>query len=416
MSTTSQRVRLLLGVSGGIAAYKSADLVRRLKERGFEVRVVMTSSASRFITPMTLQAVSENPVHQELFDCDAEAAMDHIELAKWADLLLIAPATANIVAKMAHGIADDLLTTIILATQAILVVAPAMNQQMWLNSATADNVESLKRRKIEFFGPASGEQACGDLGFGRMLEPLAIAEKLVTLVNETGDVSSLKNSKTGSNSFTGILKDKKVMITAGPTLEAIDPVRFISNHSSGKMGYALAEAAVLAGAEVILVSGPVAIEPPSHVLFKPVISAAEMYEEVKTQALNCDIFIGCAAVADYTPIDVAQQKIKKDTAKMTLSLTKNPDIVGWVAAQDGHPFVVGFAAETEHLEAFAKSKLEAKALDMICANDISQAQMGFNSDYNEILVFDKLGVCCRLTKAPKLSLAKDIIRMISQKI
>ncbi len=408
--------KVLLGVSGGIAAYKSADLVRRLKERNFEVRVVMTKAARKFTTSMTLQAVSGQPVHCELFESDSDAAMDHIQLAKWADILLIAPATANILAKIAHGIADDLLTTLILATQAKLFVAPAMNQQMWLNQATITNVEILKQRDVKFLGPDSGEQACGDLGFGRMLEPLIIAEKLVTLANGEESSSGDKTSNVESMEIAGILKDKKVLITAGPTREAIDPVRYISNHSSGKMGYALAMAAIEAGAVVSLISGPVDLERPKNIVFKSVISAGEMFEEVKNQVSNCDIFIGCAAVADYTPSETAQQKIKKSADEMSVSLVKNPDIIAWVAEQDDRPFIVGFAAETRRLEEYAKRKLETKMLDMICANDVSNGHTGFNSDHNKILILDKQGERCELATASKLNIARDIIKQISQKI
>ncbi|MCF6192761.1 MAG: bifunctional phosphopantothenoylcysteine decarboxylase/phosphopantothenate--cysteine ligase CoaBC [Kangiellaceae bacterium] len=400
LSANIRPIKLLLGVSGGIAAYKAADLVRRLKERNFEVRVVLTESAKQFVTPMTLQTISTNPVHQQLFDPQAEAAMGHIELAKWADILLIAPATANIIAKIAHGIADDLLTTLILATQAKIVIAPAMNQQMWRNQATLTNVALLEQRRVEFLGPDSGLQACGDVGFGRMLEPLEIAEKLLTF-------SATKDT---------CLLDKRVLITAGPTVEAIDPVRYISNHSSGKMGYALAQAAVSAGAKVTLVSGPVSLIAPEGLSLKQVVSAADMFTEVKAQLSSCDLFIGCAAVADYTATKVAEQKIKKDANEMQLSLTKNPEILSWVASQKNRPFVVGFAAESQKLEAFAAQKLKNKNLDMICANDIGAKHTGFNSDNNKILILDKDGGKLELATASKLSIATDIIKTISEKM
>ena len=413
-STNGYPLKLLLGVSGGIAAYKSADLVRRLKERNFEVRVVLTESAAHFVTPMTLQAVSANPVHQQLFDPQAEAAMGHIELAKWADLLLIAPATANIIAKMAHGIADDLLTTLILATSAKIVVAPAMNQQMWRNQATLTNVALLEQRGVECIGPDSGLQACGDIGFGRMLEPLEIAEKLLEFSATEVISAELADSELAKTNK--VLQGKQVLITAGPTVEAIDPVRYISNHSSGKMGYALAQAAVLAGASVTLVSGPVNLFVPELVELKPVVSAEEMFAEVRAHLPTCDLFIGCAAVADYTATKVSEQKIKKDAAEMQLSLTKTPDIISWVASQKKRPFVVGFAAESENLEEYAARKLKRKNLDMICANDISSKRTGFNSDHNEILILDKDGGKLNLKTAPKLSIATDIIKTISEKI
>lgn len=405
----STPVKILLGVTGGIAAYKSADLIRRLTERCFDVRVVMTESAKNFITPMTLQAVSGNPVHHEIFDCQAEAAMGHIELAKWADIILIAPATANSLSKIAQGIADDLLNTLILASNAKLVVAPAMNQQMWANEAILANIELLKSRDICFIGPEKGDQACGDNGLGRMSEPLQIAEEIVRISSELHDqkltAKSLQN-----------LRGKNILITAGPTVEAIDPVRFISNHSSGKMGYALAKAAAFSGANVTLVSGPVSLRQPENVLVKSITSASEMLNTVTESIAECDIFIGCAAVADYAPCQVAEQKIKKNDEQMQITLKRNPDILAWVAKQNPKPFVVGFAAESQNLKAFAQKKLTDKNLDMICANDISDSSVGFNSDHNEMLLIDKSGNETKLPVATKPKIASNILITISKKL
>jgi len=405
----STPVNILLGVTGGIAAYKSADLVRRLKERSFEVRVVMTESAKNFITPLTLQAVSGNPVHHEIFDCQAEAAMGHIELAKWADIILVAPATANTLSKIAQGIADDLLNTLILASNAKLVVAPAMNQQMWANEAILANIESLKSRNIYFIGPEKGDQACGDNGLGRMSEPLQIAEEIVRLAGE------LHDEKLAAKPLQKLC-GKNVVITAGPTVEAIDPVRFISNHSSGKMGYALAKAAASSGANVTLVSGPVSLQHPENVLVKPITSATEMLDTVTESIEGCDIFIGCAAVADYAPCEMAEQKIKKNDEQMQITLKRNPDILAWVAKQKPKPFVVGFAAESQNLKEFAQKKLIDKKLDMICANDISNSSVGFNSDHNEMLLLDKHGAETKLSIATKSKIATNILITISKKL
>lgn len=402
MSATVSSVQtknLVLGISGGIAAYKCADLVRRLSERGFNVRVVLTPAAKEFITPMTLQAVSGNPVHDDLFDPAAEAAMGHIDLAKWADYLLIAPATANTLAKLAHGEADNLLTTIVLATQAPIIVAPAMNQQMWANKTTQRNLKKMKEAGVLVLGPGVGEQACGDIGAGRMLEPLDIAEQIRALAF---------NQKP--------LANKRVMITAGPTVEAIDPVRYISNHSSGKMGYAIAQAAQQAGAEVVLVSGPVCLEEPQNVEVKRVTSAREMFETVQAGIDNIDLFIGCAAVADYTPVTVAEQKIKKNDEQMTILLKRNPDILAWVGHLEKKPFVVGFAAESQSLKTFALKKLAKKNLDMICANDISQDGLGFNSEHNQLLLLFKNGQETLLDVASKHRLASQLIEEIASQL
>jgi len=393
--------KLLLGISGGIAAYKTPELIRRVKEQGFDVRIVMTTGANSFVTPMTLQAVSANPVHQELFDCDAEAAMSHIELAKWADVILLAPATANLIAKIASGIADDLLTTLILASSAKLLVAPAMNQQMWANQATQDNINRIKARGASILGPAEGEQACGDNGLGRMLEPQALLDSLVSFS------SSQKSVR---------LKGKRIVITAGPTVEAIDPVRFISNHSSGKMGYALAQQACSMGASVTLISGPVCLANPDRVKRVSVVSASEMLSAVKAVVNECDIFIGCAAVADYTPEEFSENKIKKSAQDMQILLKKTEDIVSWVSKQKDRPFVVGFAAESQNLEVFAKNKLINKNLDMICANDISNQDIGFNSNNNQIVIIDNQGNRKKLSAAPKTEIAAKILTEIEKNI
>lgn len=397
-------------MTGGIAAYKSADLVRRLKEHSFNVRVVMTESAKNFITPMTMQAVSGNPVHHQLFDCQAEAAMGHIELAKWADIILVAPATANNVSKIALGLGDDLLSTLILASKAQLFIAPAMNQQMWANEAIISHIKLLKTRNIQLIGPEQGDQACGDVGFGRMSEPLHIVKRLLQSFDE---VEPSKTSEVGKE-FASKLAGKQVLITAGPTLEAIDPVRFISNHSSGKMGYALAKAAQAAGAIVTLVSGPVNLSVPQGVAIESVVSAAEMLDKVQAHIVGCDVFIGCAAVADYAPLQVAEQKIKKNDEEMQLSLKRNPDILAWVGAQTKRPFVVGFAAESQNLREFARKKLLNKKLDLICANDISQAGLGFNSENNEILILNRNHQETKLPAANKTHIAVEILRQISK--
>lgn len=406
------QTKLLLGITGGIAAYKSADLVRRLKEKNFDVQVAITQSASHFITKTTLQAVSGNTVHQQMFKPSSDSAMDHIDLAKWADIILIAPATANIIAKIASGIADDLLTTTLLASAAKLVIAPAMNQQMWSNPATQSNIQRLKERDITFWGPAEGEQACGDTGFGRMLEPEDLAKRADLLVKKT----ALKKKATQNHFKDSPLKGKRVVITAGPTIEPIDPVRFISNHSSGKMGYALAKAARDVGANVYLISGPVALDSPIGIETIRVTSANEMLKQVQRFTPNCELFIGCAAVADYTPEVIANQKIKKRQPTMALSLIKNPDIISWVTATEPRPFVVGFAAESENLKENAKSKLMQKNMDLICANDISQSETGFNSNNNEILILDNNHRELHVNTASKDEIARAIVGEIEKSL
>ncbi|MFA0133223.1 bifunctional phosphopantothenoylcysteine decarboxylase/phosphopantothenate--cysteine ligase CoaBC [Vibrio splendidus] len=368
--------KILLGISGGIAAYKCAELTRRLIERGAQVQVVMTNAAKEFITPLTMQAVSGRPVSDSLLDPAAEASMGHIELAKWADLVLLAPATADLIARMTAGMGNDLLTTLLLATDAPVAVSPAMNQQMYSHPATQENIATLKRRGCEVWGPAAGEQACGDVGMGRMLEPMQ-------LVHRCEDFFQPKP-----------LAGRSVLITAGPTREAIDPVRYITNHSSGKMGYALAEAAAKQGATVTLISGPVSLATPNKVNRIDVDSAQQMFDAVSANAAQHDIFISCAAVADYRPETIADQKLKKVDGKddMTIQMVKNPDIVASVASMsEGRPFTVGFAAETQDVEKYARGKLERKNLDMICANDVSVEDQGFNSSSNELHLYWKDG-------------------------
>lgn len=390
--------RILLGVTGGIAAYKSADLVRRLQDAGADVRVVMTAAAQEFITPLTMQALSGNTVHTTLLDPEAEAGMGHIQLARWADLVLIAPASADFIARLVQGQGSDLLTTVCLATAAPIALAPAMNQGMWRNASTQANVDVLIQRKVHIFGPAAGEQACGDVGPGRMLEPLALVDAAAGLF------------------VSGALAGKKVIITAGPTREAIDPVRYISNHSSGKMGYALAQAAVEAGAHTVLISGPTQLAPPERVEFISVTTAEDMLAASLAQVKGCDVFIASAAVADYRPAQIATQKIKKSAEeKITLELVKNPDIVAQVAALDAKPFTIGFAAESENLLEYAQQKLTRKNLDLIIANDISVQGIGFNADDNAVVVIDKTQQQA-LTQRSKQQLARDLIALIAQKI
>ncbi|WP_415893480.1 bifunctional phosphopantothenoylcysteine decarboxylase/phosphopantothenate--cysteine ligase CoaBC [Neptuniibacter sp. PT8_73] len=387
--------QIILGITGGIAAYKSAELTRILKGAGAEVRVVMTASATEFITPLTLQALSGNPVHQHLLDAEAEAGMGHIELAKWADLILIAPASANFMARLASGQGDDLLTTICLATDAPICLAPAMNQAMWRDEGTQKNAATLKSRDLKLFGPGVGEQACGDTGPGRMLEPTEIAELTATQFDR------------------GSLTGKTVFITAGPTREPLDPVRYISNHSSGKMGYALAEAAMEAGAKVKLISGPVNLPAPARIGRTSVESAEEMLNASLEDLSLCDIFIAAAAVADYRPTAIAEHKIKKGSEEiMELHLVKNPDIVATVANSSPKPFTVGFAAETRDVISYAKSKLERKNLDLIIANDVSRSDIGFNSDENAVTVISAT-TTETLPQASKRQLASKLIEKIA---
>jgi phosphopantothenoylcysteine decarboxylase/phosphopantothenate--cysteine ligase len=351
--------RILLGITGGIAAYKCAELTRLLIKAGAEVRVGMTRAATEFITPLTMQALSGQRVHLDLVDSDAEAAMGHIELARWADLVLIAPATADFIARIAQGQANDILSTMVLATSAKVAIAPAMNQAMWANDSTITNLNVLVNRGYHIFGPAEGEQACGDVGPGRMMEPAQLLELSASLF-ETGELAG-----------------KNFVITGGPTREAIDPVRFISNHSSGKMAYALAAEAVAAGAKVTLISGPVNLPTPKSVKRINVISAAQMLGATHEAMTNCDVFIGVAAVADYRPAEIERQKIKKSDEQMQLTLVKNPDIISEIAQLKEKPFVVGFAAETNDIISNGRDKLKRKNLDMLFANNATET---FNSD------------------------------------
>jgi phosphopantothenoylcysteine decarboxylase/phosphopantothenate--cysteine ligase len=388
--------RILLGISGGIAAYKSAELVRGLRRAGAEVRVVMTRAAGEFVTPMTLQALSGNPVRQALFDPAHEAAMGHIELARWAELVLVAPASADFIARLAAGMADDLLATLCLATTAPLLLAPAMNRQMWQAAATRANVATLQQRGVELLGPAEGEQACGEVGAGRMLEP----DELVAACHR--------------HFADGALTGVRVTVTAGPTREGLDPVRFISNHSSGRMGFAVAAAAAALGAQVRLVAGPVALATPPGVERIDVEDAAQMLDAVLADP--GEIFIGCAAVADYRPLTAAPEKMKKQAEHLAIELVRNPDILATVAALPERPFCVGFAAETEQLESHARSKLEAKGLDMIAANWVGERAEGggFNSEENALQLFWQGGGEA-LASAPKTLLARRLMAVIAQR-
>ncbi|NRP14897.1 MULTISPECIES: bifunctional phosphopantothenoylcysteine decarboxylase/phosphopantothenate--cysteine ligase CoaBC [unclassified Marinobacterium] len=387
---------ILIGITGGIAAYKAAELTRLFKGVGADVRVVLTDAGAEFITPLTLQALSGNPVHQSLLDPEAEQGMGHIELARWADLIIVAPATADFMARFAGGMANDLLTTLCLATDAPIALAPAMNQAMWRDPRTQQNLETLLSQGVNIFGPGSGEQACGDTGPGRMIEPTEILASCANLIAN------------------GPLNEKSVVITAGPTREAIDPVRFISNHSSGKMGFELAAAAAKAGAKVTLIAGPVSLPTPKGVRRVDVESAEQMLEAALIASEQADIFIGAAAVADYRPQLVAEQKIKKGAEEvMEILLTKNPDIIATIAAQPERPLMIGFAAETENLVEYARSKLVRKGLDLVIANDVSQADIGFNADQNEVILVGPNGEL-PLPKAGKSELAEQLISHISQ--
>ena len=385
--------RIILGVTGGIAAYKSAELVRRLQDQGAQVRVVMTPGAEEFVRPLTMQALSGHPVFTGLLDEKAEAGMGHIELAKWGDLLLIAPASADFIANMVHGRADSLLGAIYLATPALVSVAPAMNHEMWKHPATSDNVDTLRDRQVHVIGPDSGIQACGDIGPGRMVGPEIIVDQISEFFK------------------TGELQGIHVVITAGPTREALDPVRYVSNYSSGKMGYAIASAAIDAGALVTLISGPVNLIEPEGCKFLSVVSAEEMLSAVLEVSESAHIFIGAAAVSDYKIESVSEEKIKSNDETLTLTLRKSPDIIQSVAKKYEQLFVVGFAAESNNLEGYAKEKLEKKGLDAIVANDISRSDIGFNSDSNEVSWIDKNSSLI-FSKRSKTQLARDIIQQI----
>tara|TARA_A100000164_G_scaffold48109_1_gene36767 strand:- start:1388 stop:2587 length:1200 start_codon:yes stop_codon:yes gene_type:complete len=387
---------ILLGVTGGIAAYKSAEIIRLFRKEGADVRVVMTESAKEFITPLTLQAVSGNEIHDSLLDVKAESAMGHIELAKWADIILIAPCTAETMAKITHGRADDLLGALILASTANIFIAPAMNMNMWLDKTTQDNYKKISARGITFIGPADGEQACGDIGPGRMVEP----DNILNLI--------------ASSTKTGPLSGKVITITAGPTREQIDPVRFISNNSSGKMGYALAEAAIELGASVNLVSGPVSLNADKSINLHKVNSASEMSESVNKFMKTSDIFIGCAAVSDFKPSDYSSIKIKKeDLVNPEIELEMNTDILSNVANTYKSSFVVGFAAETSDVANNAKKKLKTKNLDMIISNDVSDKSIGFDVDENEVNVIT-LNETIFLKKDKKIRIAREILKIIAK--
>ncbi|USP41014.1 bifunctional phosphopantothenoylcysteine decarboxylase/phosphopantothenate--cysteine ligase CoaBC [Acinetobacter sp. XS-4] len=399
---------IVLAVTGGIAAYKSAILVRRLKDYGFDVRVVMTHGAQAFITPLTFQALSGNPVHTELLDPAAEAGMGHIELARWADLLLVAPASCDTLAKFAHGLADDLLSTVFLATKSPVWVAPAMNQQMWAAKATQRNLQTLVEDGVHVIMPDAGEQACGDVGLGRMPEPEEIARQVAGYFHQAQRAIAEKF---------GLLAGKRVVITAGPTREAIDPVRYISNHSTGKMGFALAAACYAAGAQVTLIAGPVSLDTPNGVKRVNVASARQMLDiSMDSLETGCDIFIATAAVADYRVAEVAEHKIKKAGDELNVSLVKNPDIVATIAGQAKRPFMVGFAAETQNVEEYAAGKLVAKKLDMIACNDVSRADIGFASDENAMTVFFAENYHMKkreLEKASKQEISQQLVEAIS---
>ncbi len=390
-----QGKRILLGVTGGIAAYKAAELVRRLRERGAEVQVVMTAAAREFIGALTFQALSGRPVRTDLWDSAAEAAMGHIELARWAEAVLVAPASADFLARLAEGRADDLLATLCLATAAPIAVAPAMNRLMWANAATAANVARLRQRGVQVFGPGEGEQACGEIGEGRMLEPPELADRLAALLPTAGPLSG-----------------RRVLITAGPTRERIDPVRFISNRSSGKMGFAVAQAAREAGAEVVLVSGPVWLATPPGVRRVDVESAEAMLEAVQAEVAGADIFIATAAVADYRPAHPSGQKIKKTNERLQLEMERTTDVLATVAARAQRPFVVGFAAETESVEHYARAKLLKKNLDLIAANEVSHTK-GFDCEDNHLIVLSRTARQ-DLGSGPKLALARELIRLIGE--
>lgn len=388
-------MNILLGITGGIAAYKAPDLVRRLRDGGADVQIVMTTSAEEFVTETTLQAVSGRPLRSNLWDKDAEAAMSHIELARWADVVLIAPATAEVMARIVSGGAPDLLTTICLATEAPIALAPAMNHVMWNNPATQANREILEQRGIHILGPGVGSQACGETGAGRMLEPDIIAATVFSLTGGKGE---------------GLLEGRMVVVTAGPTREAIDPVRYFTNRSSGKMGYAVASAAVAQGAEVVLVSGPVNLAEPPGVEMRHVETAGEMYSVTHDVIGDADIFIAAAAVADYRSASVAEQKIKKNDKSMSIELVQCPDILASVAKLDRAPFTVGFAAETEKVKDSARAKLNKKGLDMIVANRVG-ADSGFDRDDNTVSVLWQGGEK-NFPTASKLDLARDLIELV----
>jgi phosphopantothenoylcysteine decarboxylase / phosphopantothenate---cysteine ligase len=403
MKASLHNKNILLGVCGGIAAYKSAELLRRLQDAGARVRVVMTAGAMEFITPLTFQALSGHPVHTDLLDTQAEAAMGHIELARWADLILIAPATADSIARLVTGRADDLLAAVCLASHAKMAIAPAMNHVMWSASATQQNCQKLQETGASIFGPASGSQACGEVGEGRMLEADELVSQCAGLFKR------------------GELQGQKIMITAGPTFEAIDPVRFIGNRSSGRMGFAIAEAAIEQGATVTLVAGPVHLITPEHCTRLDVENAEQMHQTVMSNIQQQDIFIATAAVADYRPLNAESQKIKKNGDNLSLTLTPNPDILKDVSNRPNPPFTLGFAAETQNMKTFAREKLINKNLDMIAANQVgqqddnqTQQDTGFNSEYNALEIFWDGGEAS-LEHARKTQLARQLITLLAKR-
>jgi len=391
-------MNIVLGITGGIAAYKAPDLVRRMRERGGDVQIVMTASAEEFVTGTALQAVSGRPVRSNLWDKEAEAAMSHIELARWADVVLIAPATAEVMARIVSGAAPDLLSTICLATEAPIAVAPAMNHVMWSNPATQANRQVLEERGIHILGPDVGSQACGETGAGRMLPPDTIAAAVFDIAVTKGE---------------GLLAGKKVVVTAGPTREPIDPVRYITNRSSGKMGYAMARAAAAQGADVTLISGPVNLPAPPGVDVQQVLTAEEMHRATHECIADADIFVAAAAVADYRPVEPQEQKIKKNEESMNIALVRCPDILASVAALDAAPLTVGFAAETERVDDYARAKLKNKKLDMIIANQVGEDR-GFDRDDNAVSVFWSDGER-RFPEASKSELARDLVDLIARR-
>ena len=429
--------KIIVGVTGGIAAYKSPILIRRLKDRGATIKAVMTPGAKHFITPLTLQAVSGQAVRDSLLDADAESGMDHIDLARWADTIIVAPATADFIAKLAHGFADDLLSTLCLATTAKIYVAPAMNQRMWENKATQENIARIAQNGIHILGPDEGDQACGETGQGRMLEPLAIIEGIfdkstANSNNDSGNAQSkITNQPTkkhesqnlsGNSVQANIInpnndtqnnpKLQRILITAGPTWEALDPVRGITNHSSGKMGYSIAQAFSTAGYSTTLISGPTALEPPADVNFVNILSAQQMHDAVHRLIETTDIFISVAAVADYRPELVQAKKIKKSQDTMQINMVRNPDILKSVTALDKHPFTVGFAAETDNVIDHAKSKLANKKLDMIIANEVGNGK-AFNQPTNELIILTSQNEQ-HMGPDSKLNLANKLVRIITE--
>ena len=386
--------KILLCITGGIAAYKTPELTRIFKKNGADVRIIMTESSKEFVAPLSLQAVSGNQIHYSLIDEEAELGMGHIELAKWADVILIAPCTAESISRLSQGRANDLMSAVILASDADLFIAPAMNVKMWGDKVTQKNVKTLKIKNVNFIGPDSGDQACGDVGEGRMSEPEDIAFAI---------------AKSFSSSY---LNGMRILITAGPTKEAIDPVRYLTNNSSGKMGYALAESAFLAGAQVDLVSGPVSINAYEGVNLHKINSADEMLEKIKTLINGIDIFIGCAAVADFKPTNYIDSKIKKtDENNMSINLTKNPDILKYASENMKDKIVIGFSAETDNIIENARLKLSKKDLDMIICNDVSDSSIGFDSDNNEVHIITK-DYEKKLHKKSKTRIAKEILKNI----